>query len=49
MDGRKANLAKTEAAGTPPIEWMMAMGVEKSPKQGEMLTIIMVNDLSRRK
>ena len=29
-----ANLAEIEAAGTPPMKWTMAMGVEKSAKHG---------------
>lgn len=26
VDGREANLAETEAVGTPPMEWTLAMG-----------------------
>ena len=49
VDGREANLAKKEAAGMTPIEWTMAMGVEKNPKHREELKIMMVNDCGRRK
>ena len=46
----KANSAKIEAAGMSPIEWTIAMGVEKNPRHREEKMIIMMDyDYGRRK